>query len=905
MAPKNVDQKTSVSASKDSKSNDQSSSSTTSRLESASTPKNPAASETSSKDNIAQLHVPSRDSWYSGTWRTKSSPLTATAKESVSVEQGVTSEALEKQRLNGDTPKRPGYNVSRSMRGSRKSIPLAAEPSRIHATSDATSQSRPRHDSEEKLRTMDSNEAKAEPADSETRPVGTIKSVAEDVKSIASTVKPQATAWLGGFWSRPDGYASDSEKMREGTKRRKLDDASSMPLPPTPQQEIDQPVLAVEAPQQQETTPAKPETVGTGRSWFGMWSNAQNQHREEEKKGDVKADESVKDAPQDTAPTDEASTVETPQKPDEPSDNDNQQRSSGWAFWSYERPKELVSTPNGTQKQLGEIAVADTPSQSHPEAAQFNEQRQKAKLDAAKAGALPSAKRARNSKSAEPEAPAVAAASQTTITLDDTPVQPEETKTNTQRGKARRLDVPNTVSPMFEGMYPSASNSGYVEKLARYLAQTLYIPGTSSPESQRHVLHKVGGLPKIKKAIAIGVHGFFPAPLLQRVLGPPTGTSIRFANYAAAAVSEWCKKNQPEVKEVEIEKVALEGEGFIADRVNTLWKLLLNWLDHLRQADFVMVACHSQGVPVAIMLVAKLIQLGVLSAHAKIGVCAMAGINLGPFLEYRSRLFAGSALELFDFCDSGSKVSKSYFESVDICLRHGVRISYIGSLDDQLVSLESSLFAPLSHPYVHRATFIDGRLHSPSFLTHLVIFALKLRNLGISDHGLLRELSAPLAGSLMGGEGHSRIYDDPAVYGLAIDFALESTDVDPAMYAAQETSNDKEKAKQAAFSRRSSVSGFPTSTAAANSMRRGSMSAMGKLPGIGAVIAQYEPLVSGANSNPFYLPWAVRGMLEEDMVKRDMRVEVKELVEEFDAWKPQSKVLKDVRWRLEGVKSML
>ena len=43
-------------------------------------------------------------------------------------------------------------------------------------------------------------------------------------------------------------------------------------------------------------------------------------------------------------------------------------------------------------------------------------------------------------------------------------------------------------------------------------------------------------------------------------------------------------------------------------------------------------------------------------------------------------------------------------------------------------------------------------------------FALKLRNLGLSDHGLIRELSSPLAGSLYGGEGHSRIYDDGAVY---------------------------------------------------------------------------------------------------------------------------------------------
>lgn len=78
--------------------------------------------------------------------------------------------------------------------------------------------------------------------------------------------------------------------------------------------------------------------------------------------------------------------------------------------------------------------------------------------------------------------------------------------------------------------------------------------------------------------------------------------------------------------------------------------------------------------------------------------------------------------------------------------------------------MESAIYAPASHPYIYRAAFIDGRVHAPDFIAHLVGFALKLRNLGISDHGLIRELSVPLAGSLYTGEGHSRLYDDDQVY---------------------------------------------------------------------------------------------------------------------------------------------
>ena len=97
----------------------------------------------------------------------------------------------------------------------------------------------------------------------------------------------------------------------------------------------------------------------------------------------------------------------------------------------------------------------------------------------------------------------------------------------------------------------------------------------------------------------------------------------------------------------DIEKIALEGEGRISDRVQNLWGLLLNWSDHLRAADTIVLgkdheigsrcarscmkrtltrgfsqACHSQGVPVGVMLVAKLLESGILGSP-RIGICAM------------------------------------------------------------------------------------------------------------------------------------------------------------------------------------------------------------------------------------------------------------------------------------------
>ena len=313
--------------------------------------------------------------------------------------------------------------------------------------------------------------------------------------------------------------------------------------------------------------------------------------------------------------------------------------------------------------------------------------------------------------------------------------------------------------------------------------------------------------------------------------------------------------------------MALEGEGRIAERIDLLWKLLLNWIDKIRKADFVMIACHSQGVPVAMMLVAKLITFGCLNS-AKIGLCAMAGVNLGPFADYKSRWISGSAGELFEFALPESQVSKDYEAALDVALRYGVKAVYVGSIDDQLVSLEvgmcvlgiwslannifiqSSTFGSINHPYIYRAVFVDGRVHAPDFLTHLVGFALKLRNLGISDHGLIRELSSPLAGSLYGGEGHSRIYDDEAGYYLAVEHALETTS-------------------------------------------------------LGEISPQFHREGATTSQNPYILPFAMRGVLEEDYVRRELYGEITELIKQFDEWKPSTKALKDVKFRLEGVRSKL
>lgn len=74
---------------------------------------------------------------------------------------------------------------------------------------------------------------------------------------------------------------------------------------------------------------------------------------------------------------------------------------------------------------------------------------------------------------------------------------------------------------------------------------------------------------------------------------------------------------------------------------------------------------------------------------------------------------------------------------------------------------------------------------------------------------------------------------------------------------------------------------------------------------VGNVPCQIRKHEGFASPNPYVLPWIMRGLLEEQLVKTELYSETTELLRQFDEWKPVSKALKDVKYRLEAVKSKL
>ncbi|KAK6512150.1 hypothetical protein TWF481_001042 [Arthrobotrys musiformis] len=499
-------------------------------------------------------------------------------------------------------------------------------------------------------------------------------------------------------------------------------------------------------------------------------------------------------------------------------------RGAAWVWWSKATPQ----SDGDNTVETGEVAVAASSTETEP---------QKAKITTQQSQPTNAAKRRSESPHSIRLRPGSASASQP----PSIPVAPKEISPAAKN--LQKVLPPNLLVPSFDSCYYSQQSRPWFR-----ISSAVNRFWSAPKASPRTHLSIVPTLPRIRKAVAIGVHGFFPMKILQRVLGEPTGTSVRFANEGAAAIQRWADKHNISV---DIEKIALEGEGRVSDRVEVLWKLLENKLDVIEAADFILVCCHSQGTPVGVHLVARMIEYGLVE-KSKVGIIGMAGINLGPFGELNSRILTGSAKELFEFSSPESEVSLQYIESLTAVLAHGVKLVFVGSIDDQLVSLYSSTFSNISHPFIYRAVFVDGRVHAPDFISHVVGLALKLRNIGVRDHGIVRELSGPLAGSLYSGEGHSRIYDDAAIYDLGVRHTLETT--------------TKE------FLR---------------------------------VPLKVEDFQLPSASNPYILPWAMRGMLEERRVQDELQEEAQTLLEEFAKWQPVSKVLKDVKFRLEAIRSKL
>lgn len=568
-----------------------------------------------------------------------------------------------------DTPKQqrhPSLQLTKRVGGSTRSLPANATTTRINIASDGST-SAPAEDHEPDSASPGKTTDKEASNDNSGIDTGGSEEPQSDAtgqpanSDNAVPAVSQPSGWLSWVYTP---FASDKPTPSEPTPEQtpKQPPGLEYSTVEQPLQETTRDPSANDPNNSLEVTEVAP--ASQKRSWFQMWYGSSPSKGADKPKDEPSVNTEEQNPPTPTAspgPQEEQDNRKTDSGSATPTSTGN--RASAWSFFFRDSGKDTIQgKPQEAQAAEATISRDVPPEQvaSGPET-ETGQKPQIINKGSVKIKAPPSDLSGPDTAVSQPP---------------NTPEAPVPIPVAPEASKQLQKIIPNQVLPHFKDTFAFQDRPTLLQSIGRFLHY--------NKEAHNQHVYKVPHPPRIKRALAIGIHGYFPAPLIRSVLGQPTGTSVRFSNMAAEAIRKYTEDNG---YTCEIEKIALEGEGRIAERVDLLWKLLLNWMEEIRRADFILVACHSQGVPVGIMLVAKLIAFGCVNAN-RVGVCAMAGVNLGPFTDYRSRWISGSAGELFEFALPYSQVSKGYESALRTCIDFGVRISYVGSIDDQLVSLE-------------------------------------------------------------------------------------------------------------------------------------------------------------------------------------------------------------------------
>lgn len=266
----------------------------------------------------------------------------------------------------------------------------------------------------------------------------------------------------------------------------------------------------------------------------------------------------------------------------------------------------------------------------------------------------------------------------------------------------------------------------------------------------------------IENVLIVAVHNFIPIKVVRSVTGP-SGNGLTLQEEATKAVMSWFNKD------VNIESIVLEGEGTINDRVENSLKLLENWHESFEKADFVYFVSHSLGVPIAINIMAEVVEK---YGDKFWGFLSLGGMMEGIHESHEPKLKGNNEIEvnilqdIVDLARPEKEVSVKIMQSLVILIKYNVKITFVGNVDDYLVPLTSSLCNQFHHPNMFRALYTKEN----NFRSKLFEIALIMKNLGIyDDRNLLRDLNHE------GTEGVEIIYQD--VYLIGIKHCLETTNI--------------------------------------------------------------------------------------------------------------------------------
>ena len=504
------------------------------------TPQEPASSRSSAKSSTEGGNVPntSKDHstpttipqapvdrpWSSrlssGGWRGKAAAIAEIARESIPA--NATSSEVGS---DGETPTRSAKRLSRTLQTSIKSSPIAASMTKLHVTSNNSEESSTK---EETKNPADARNPVIE--DKQASVPGELQGTDGLNEMVAKESLVPTPLWRG--WLLRSSEPDAEEKATDGLPTHQQERAPAKQGGSGQRRDSDK-AEAPDAPNQSDQTQqsgsdSKPiesraETKKDSRSsWFGLLGTGYPFLRGDDgSQATPKADSAQPSHSPISAVPETANTSSAQQDSQPPDLQPTRQASGSWIFWSREKSAaETKTQKNGAPKEeVGELAVAHKASQSQPEPVKLQEE------DMTQTSLTDSKtkKRERPMSSEQP----VQGSSKRAATVKDEPDTRGPAETYAQQDlalksagerlakaqAARRVQAMNKY--LGNILLPEIHNTYKVAPVPSYWQQLSRIMGPGQASSRKH-LSLSPSTPKLHKALAIGVHGYFPAPLIQK-----------------------------------------------------------------------------------------------------------------------------------------------------------------------------------------------------------------------------------------------------------------------------------------------------------------------------------------------------------------------------------------------------
>ena len=488
------------------------------------------ANNTPEEASVKDGGTPQKTLWSGGSWKGKSAAVAKIAKESISIAATKASETVQSRLPSDTSPKR----LSDRLR----------TPSKSSATTKLSISQTDQEAPTEKPLQADATEAKSG--------VGLDGNPETDDKELGQADDKTAVSqgwrsWLVGRGEKNEKQGStevrvlnsetgrgdvntqetikppkdavtastEPDKKDQGAVSRPYSDAQKLGRPST------------------ETSTNEEQTQRPHSTWFGLWGSSSTSTGNASMaavnhKGPIAKPEASNIA------SDGYSILDESPKPavDASSTQDHaaQQPQSSWAFWSRETPKsdKASQKENETKPDVGELAVENTTSEANPKPAQLSEAQQQ------ESSAKPNSKKRDRPVSTqtidEPgDGKKPRSSQQHTDSDDQKSVDQRPKSTNASgdessqagveaatgdsakslRKKIQKLQRQNLLLPAVRDTFRKAESPSYWQQVFR-------IFGRGASVEKRNHLSINPHPPKLRKALAIGVHGYFPGPLFAK-----------------------------------------------------------------------------------------------------------------------------------------------------------------------------------------------------------------------------------------------------------------------------------------------------------------------------------------------------------------------------------------------------